>query len=408
MAGRVLTPEQQAEFFEILGDPKDITAKKVSDLFAYKKKTGIKFYPTDIITIGPAQSPFVVSNAQTTIGIFIANKMLYEDLGIFGYVNKNIDGSKNGRVDKLMADALKAGDITREQYGKYIDNAQYLYGGPLAFVINTSLSETLLSLPPAAKKQREQLLKENEEGIKGNDPQVSAHIEKAVVTTALEEMRKKNDPAMALFDSGCGVDPYNNYRTICVMKGAVQDNTGESPTGYKIITSNYDTGISKEDMPKIADSVVTTAYSSGVATQDSGTNGKKYNALLQRVRVQSRGSDCKTTDYLDVDITKDNGDDYIYRWIVEGSTLKMLTPENIESYFGKTVKIRSGIHCKAKDPEYCSKCIGDRIYRIGIRNIGFTFMTISGSTLNASLKKKHDVSIKLYNVTIADAMKYVK
>ena len=69
--------------------------------------------------------------------------------------------------------------------------------------------------------------------------------------------------------------------------------------------------------------------------------------------------------------------------------------------------MRTPIHCKCKDPEYCSRCVGDRIYRIGVRNIGFTFLTISGSTLNASLKKKHDVSIKLYDITIDDVLKYV-
>ena len=270
------------------------------------------------------------------------------------------------------------------------------------------MSETVLTLPPAAKAQREKLLRENKEGLEANDPQVSTHIERTVVDTALAEMRKKNDPAMALFDSGCGIDPYNQYKTISVMKGAIQDNTGESPTGYKIITSNYDSGISKEDMPKIADTVVTSSYSSGVATQDSGTNGKKYNALFGRVRIQKRGTDCGTQDTIKVNITKSNAEDYIWRYIREGSKVVMLTPDNIDKYIDKTVAMRTGIHCKAKDPEYCSVCVGDRPYRIGIRNIGFTFMTISGSTLNASLKVKHDVSVKLYTVSVADVMKYVE
>ncbi|MCM1294991.1 MAG: hypothetical protein NC311_05570 [Muribaculaceae bacterium] len=344
---------------------------------------------------------------KTTLGLYIANKYLFEDLEIFGYINTAITGKLNGKIDEKMAKALQAGDITREQYGVYIDRAQWLYGGPLAFIINVSLSETVMSLPKAAKARRQELLEKNKVGIERNDPQVSAHIEKEVVSVALDEMRKHPDPSMALFDSGCGLDPYNQYKTIFVMKGAVQDNTGESPTGYKIVTSNYDEGVSKEDMSKIADSVVTTAYSSGVATQDSGTNGKRYNALFQRVRLQARGSDCKTTDTLNVEITEDNADDYVYRYIMEGSKPVMLTPESIKSYYGKTVKMRSGIHCKAPDPEYCSCCVGDRPYRIGIRNIGFAFMSISGSTLNASLKKKHDVSIKLYNVKLSDVLKYV-
>lgn len=405
---RVLTEAQQQEAFDLMGDPKNISTDNIVALFAYTKKNGIKFHPDDVITIGPKESKFVKAGTKTTLGIYIANKYLFEDLEIFGYINMAITGKVNGKIDTAMAKALQAGDINRAQYGEYIDRAQWLYGGPLAFIINISLSETVMSLPKAAKDRKKELLEKNKEGIARNDPQVSAHIEKEVVSVALDEMRKHPDPSLALFDSGCGIDPYNQYKTIFVMKGAIQDNTGESPSGYKIVTSNYDTGITKEDMPKIADAVVTTAYSSGVATQDSGTNGKKYNALFQRVRLMERGSDCKTKDLLKVEITEDNSEDYIYRYIVEGSKLVMLTPDTIKSYVGKTVQMRSGIHCKAPDPEYCSCCIGDRPYRIGIKNIGFAFMSISGSTLNASLKKKHDVSIKLYNIKLSDVLKYVE
>lgn len=408
MAGRILTAEQQAKLFELMGDLEKLDADRLSKLFAYHRKTGIAYYPDDIITIGPEQSKFVKPKTVTTLGIFIANKFILEDLGIFGYVNKPITGKLNGAIDGAMSKALMSGDITREQYGQYIDRTQWLYGGPLAFIINTSLSETLLSLPPAAKKLREKLLAENKDVIAANDPQAAVHIERAVVNAALEEMRKSGDPSMALFDSGCGIDPYNQYKTIMVMKGAVQDNTGESPTGYKVITSNYDSGISKEDMPKIADTVVSSAYSSGVFTQDSGTNGKKYNALFQRVRIENRGSDCGTKDCLDIMITKDNAEDYIWRYIMVNGKPLMLTPENIKQYIDKNVKLRSPVHCKAKDPEYCSVCVGDRPYRIGIRNIGFTMMTISGATLNASLKKKHDISIKLRTITVDDVLKYVE
>ena len=408
MAERILTAEQQAKLFELMGDLEKLDADRLSKLFAYHRKTGIAYYPDDIITIGPEQSKFVKPKTLTTLGIFIANKFILEDLGIFGYVNKPITGKLNGAIEGAMSKALMSGDITREQYGQYIDRTQWLYGGPLAFIINTSLSETLLSLPPAAKKLREKLLTENKDAIAANDPQAAVHIERAVVNAALEEMRKSGDPSMALFDSGCGIDPYNQYKTIMVMKGAVQDNTGESPTGYKVITSNYDSGISKEDMPKIADTVVSSAYSSGVFTQDSGTNGKKYNALFQRVRIENRGSDCGTKDCLDIMITKDNAEDYIWRYIMVNGKPLMLTPENIKQYIDKNVKLRSPVHCKAKDPEYCSVCVGDRPYRIGIRNIGFTMMTISGATLNASLKKKHDISIKLRTITVDDVLKYIE
>ncbi|MCM1230266.1 MAG: hypothetical protein NC489_09035 [Ruminococcus flavefaciens] len=409
MAGRVLTAQQQSEAFKIMGDVKDLDANRMCKLFGRFRKPGsresvIMYHLDDVIKIGPNESPFVKEGSLTTLGIYIVNKFIIEDLGIFGYINKTFNKKVHGSIDDQMANAMMVGDITPQQYANYIDRCQYLFGGPLSFLTGTSVSETIITLPPRAKKRREELLKENAEGLRANDPQVAAHIEKEVVSIALEEMRKTKDPAMALFDSGCGVDPYNNYKTICVMKGAIEDNTGESPTGYKIVTSNYDTGVSKEDMPKIADTVVTSSFSSGVATQDSGANGKKYNALFQNVRLQDRVSDCGTKQTLPTKITGK----HMFRYVVVNGKLVLITPENFKEFEGKVMPMRSGIYCKAKPPQYCAHCIGDRPYRVGIRNIGLTFMTVSGSTLNASLKKKHDVSIKMYEITMDDIMKYVK
>ena len=411
MADRILTKEQQKEAFDILGDDiyNDLDADKICKLFARSKKNNgnPRFYCSDLITIGPEESQYVKPNTTTTLGIYIANKFVFEQLKIFGYINKTIDKKLNNKILGKMDVALKEGDIDVDQYADYIDRCQWLYGGPMAHIISVSLSETMLSLPQPAKDLKAKLIKENKEALEANDPQVAGHIEKAVVTKALEEMHKKDDPSLAYFDSGCGIDAYNQYKTICVMKGAILDNTGESPTGFKVITSNYDEGVSKEDMPKIADAVVTSAYSSGVATQDSGTDGKTYNALNQRIRIQDRNSDCKSTEYLKVELLPRVANRYVYRWINDNGKLVMLTPDNIKDYVGKTVDMRSGLHCHAKEPEYCAKCVGDRPYRVGVRNIGFTFMIISGSTLNAALKKKHDVSIKFKTITAKDILKYV-
>ena len=404
---RVLNAEQSKELFGLLGDPKNIDTPTICKLFAKHKKSGQKFSPSDRIIIGPEQSKFVKPNTVTTVGIYILNKFLFEDLEIFGYINKTVSNKFNSKIENALSKALQEGDITVDQYANYIDRAQYLLGGPMAMVINVSISETMLWLPPEAKKLKKKLLEENAEGIKANDPNVASHIEHAVVDKALEEMHKTNDPALAYFDSGCGIDAYNQYKTIVVMKGAIQDNTGESASGYKIITSNYDEGISKEDMPKIADAVVTTAYSSGVATQDSGTNGKRYNATYQDKRLLDPGSDCGSTTYFETVLQTGLKDSYIYRYISDNGKLIMLTPDNIDKYVGQKIKLRTPLHCMAEEPCFCSKCVGDRPYRLGTRNIGFFFMTISGSTLNAALKKKHDVSVKLYPVSVDEVLKYV-
>ena len=84
----------------------------------------------------------------------------------------------------------------------------------------------------------------------------------------------------------------------------------------------------------------------------------------------------------------------------------LLTPENIGTYKGKIAQLRSPLHCHAPDPYYCNICFGDRQYRLGNTNIGLTMFTVSGSTLNASLKTKHDATVKSHVVTLDEILQY--
>lgn len=395
------TPAQTA-YFEALGDLHNPTAQMFADLFAAHKDSPPKYHVDDMIIIGPEQSPFVKENSSTTCGIYLFNKFILEPLKIFGYVNKPFGKKELDALEDGISDGLMQKDLTTEQVAEFIDRLQFLLGGPLAHLINPSINPDIMTLPPQAAALKKKLLAENKAGIEANDPQTSSKIEKEVTKVAMDWMNERNDPSLSFFKSGA-IDPYNNYRTMFVMKGAVKDNTGESPTGYKIVTSEYDNGITKEDMPKIADTVVTSSYNSGVATQDSGYMGKKYNTILQRVKLLERGSDCKTPDTFQTVITNR----HLYRYIMENGKPVCLTPEIIDKYKGKVCKLRSPLHCHAKDPYYCNICMGDRLYDIGVHNVGLTVSILSGATLNAALKTKHNVTVGTYTIKEEDILKYV-
>lgn len=392
----------QTAYFEALGDLHNPTAQLFAELFAAHKDSPPKYHVDDMIIIGPEQSPFVKENSSTTCGIYLFNKFILEPLKIFGYVNKPFGKNELDALEDGISDGLMQKDLTTEQVAEFIDRLQFLLGGPLAHLINPSINPDIMTLPPQAAALKKKLLAENKAGIEANDPQTSSKIEKEVTKVAMDWMNERNDPSLSFFKSGA-IDPYNNYRTMFVMKGAVKDNTGESPTGYKIVTSEYDNGITKEDMPKIADTVVTSSYNSGVATQDSGYMGKKYNTILQRVKLLERGSDCKTPDTFQTVITNR----HLYRYIMENGKPVCLTPEVIDNYKGKVCKLRSPLHCHAKDPYYCNICMGDRLYDIGVHNVGLTVSILSGATLNAALKTKHNVTVGTYTIKEEDILKYV-
>lgn len=406
---RILTDKQRDEFMEIFGSPFHADVTSLMKAFAYTKKAGkVRFYPDDIITIGPEHSPYVKNNAKTTCGCYVFNKVVIEELEIFGYLNVELTAKMVKKIQAQMDIAMQEGDLTPEKRAGFIDHYQWLFGGPLSHVINPSLSSTILSLPNSAKQLRTKMFKEYAAELDAGDPEISAKIENAVVSAALEEMRKTDDPSVAIYDAGTGVDPYNNYRSMFVMKGAIQDNTGECPSGYKIVKSNYNEGITKEDVPIIADSLVRSSYMRGVVTQDSGFDTKVYNTANQHVRLQPRGSFCGTTQTVPIQITEQNKEKYVYRYIkTSAKNPVMLTYDTIDSYVGKEVQMYSPLRCKAKDPEYCNICAGDRPYLINLRNVGLTFSVISGATMNNALKAMHKTKVELYTITVDDIVKHM-
>ena len=83
------------------------------------------------------------------------------------------------------------------------------------------------------------------------------------------------------------------------------------------------------------------------------------------------GSDCGTKRTLDVKLTNTIKKDYMYRYIVtDNGSLVLLTPENMDKYIGKTVKMRSPMMCVGE--KICNHCAGDLFYKLGIKNAGLT------------------------------------
>lgn len=378
-------------------------------LFARTLKSLPGFSTDDIIIIGPEHSPFVKENSITTAGIFIFNKVILEDLGIFGYFNDFIDGDRLNSIFDNLAEALLADDVTTEQCRRFIDNTEWLLGGPLSHIINPSASEGLLSLPPATAKLKKVMLEKHKDELEKGNSILAAQIERELCDHAWKILEDNDDPCLDIYKSKCGVDFYNNFKTSFIMKGPVLDNTDPLGTRYNVITSDLDTGITKKDFSAMADSGVLGAYSTGQATAISGYYTKKYNKQYQNVSLLPKGSDCGTKKTIPVLITNQNkGLHSKYRYHMVNGKPELLTKDNIDKYVGKVINIRTPLGCLAEKPHYCNICYGDLSYRLNKTNVGMTFSVIPNTQMNADLKKKHDVSIKLGELKIDDILAHFK
>jgi hypothetical protein len=338
----------------------------------------------------------------TTVGTYIFNRLILDKYfsDIIGYVNVPITGKTLGKLYGLEANAIFEDKLTSEQAFEFIDTLDFLGGGDLCELINVSFSSKLFTLPPIVKQRRAELFKQYAKEIEAGDVIIGAKIEEELVKLAEKELSKL--PEWDNYASGSKLSFDNNYKTVMIMKGPVL-NTGTGE--WVIATSNYDDGVRKEEYATFADSAVYGTYQRAKGVAIGGYTVKKFIATLQDIITGPSGSDCGTTDYLEVFIDPWFRSEYLYTYIVEGRKLILLTPDNFNKYVGKTVKMRSPMYCKYPIPELCNKCVGEHPYHINLKAIGLASTKIGSTLSNKRLKSFHNKKVSLYEIGIDDLVK---
>lgn len=339
---------------------------------------------------------FNTENITTNVGLFIFNKFLIEESfsDIVGYINTPIDAKVHKGLEKKISNALLNDKITVDQMVTYLNKLEWISKQFNTIFAGSFTMKTLKPIPKVMKRKKE-LVKQNSEALKNGDIITAVGIEKELVELAKTEL--KGDPGMDLYDSGARGSFDNNYKNIAIIKGPVQNSITNK---WEFVESSFMEGIKKEEIPVVANSIQQGSYPKSIQTARSGYLNKQLNAAFQGVTLDVPGSDCKTTQTLEVLITNSNKSQFTYRYIVEGGKLVLLEPDIIDKYVNKKVKLRSPLYCNSD--KLCSKCAGELYYKIGIENIGLTVTKIAGTLLNLNMKKFHDTTASISKIDIND------
>jgi len=381
--------------------PSDITRTFLADTFAdmvdctvknVAGKNAPRYRTWDKITIPAKHFYEGQKEIETTIGRYIANKFMFEGSNIIeqiGFVNETMNKKVVGNIDTKVGQLYLEDNINRTQFNMYLDRRDtlgYWLNGMLAHTISEKMTKPL----PEIEKKKAELCKKYEKELAEGNIDVMTQISDELVAYAKELL--KGDPGMDLYDSG-DLDFGNNYKNNSIIKGAVMNKiTGE----FDFIDTSFMDGINVKDIPAHANSILASQYPASIATADAGYMGKKLLALLQMMEVDEPGTDCGTKNLIPVNITKHNMNDMLYTYIEEGSQLKMLTRENIGSYVGKSVMMRSPMSCK--NEKICSKCAGQLFYLLDAKHAGLFATQISHAALNLGLKAKHNSLVELFTL----------
>ena len=388
---------------------KDITLQLLRDLFVPTNKKKNKFNSYDLIFITKEELESLnhplrhlnfdkyPKGVEYTLGAFIASTFLFEREAIAKVapiITHDWDGDVIDGIEKELVFNLIDGSIKIEDYRDYLDRNHWLGLAPAKYFIPSFDLGSLVMLPEV-KKLRDELLKTHQTEIDAGNMGVMQALVNQLLQEAKRVLERDKPVGYELFLSDVAKFG-NHYKNVSVMRGLLPSSADH--TKFNFCKSALVTGIEPDEVHKFADLSVLASVSRAIGTQEGGYFGKMFNAAFQHIILGEPGSDCNTKRFITETLDKSNIRNYHLNYILEKDsktgkdTLVLLDKSNMNSYIGKTVRMRSPIYCNAKNP--CSKCAGEFYYRIGIRNVGLLSSRIASKLLNASLKFFHNTSVK--------------
>ena len=382
--------------------PEDITFEFLIDTFADIKKkdsaTGIEKSRYNLIDTLDIRVPYLGFTGKTTLGRLMYNKVIIEGCkldNVLPYINEPITDKFHGKMEGIIADALKEDKITVEQMYQYIDTRDWL-GFQLHGAFTTSFTIGIIKKPKEVQVLHDELMKKYKDRLDAGDVVAAEEMEKQLIAKTKEVL--KDDIGMDLYASGARGSIENNLKNVNLMRGAIYN---RATGGYDIITNSLLDGLDKKDLSPHSNSCLEGAYSKAVGTADTGYLSKELLSSMQAEVLDEPGSDCGSKRTIEVTIPG-NKDLYLYRYIVENGKLICLTPDVIGKYMGKKVKMRSPLYCCGE--HLCSKCAGEYFYKLGKRFVGLTTSRVATTCTNLNMKKFHENLVKTWQINLEDML----
>lgn len=347
----------------------------------------------------PKEKFNTAKSGWTSLGIYIVNLHIIQPkfAKIFGYINKPFDGKVIESVEDKLSEELYYDRINTDDMADYYNRLQWLGGHDKMSFLSPSITPALLKPPPGLMEKKKKLFNEYAKELDSSNPNnaiVASKIEAELIKDATDYL--KTQDGYENFASKSKININNNYKTINIMKGALLNSYTNK---YIVNSSEYNTGISKDEYASLADSGVLGAYMRAVNTAVGGYSAKKSNQGLNTVIAGAKGSDCKSRGYLDIYLYPSMTNAYMNRYIIDDNKGYVeLTPDNINQYVNKKIKLRSAMYCLMDEPYYCNICLGNQPYLLGLEHFGLAISRISNKLLTLSMKKFHDLTVKVTKI----------
>jgi len=397
-----LTPEQVEYILSL--NPDDIDFDWIIKNIANNSE-GVRYDHSANMTVPKDWRRLGFPVTHTTLGRYIFNLFCLVPNNLItytGYTNERVTKKVVGRIQGVLGEKLIEGVIDNKKYAEFMDRILWL-GFSLSPIMGASFDYDSVAPIPKAVSLRDRLTKDIDSVPSHKKVSETIRIEKEMLPIVETELAKTQ--AMQLYESGMGKGLGNNYKKSSLMFGVIQNLN--DPSHVHVSKTSLIEGIQQSEMHEFSQKTIEASYSRAVGTRDGGYKSKIGMAAFQGAKLDVEGSDCKSTRYIEVDLTKDNIGKFYMRYVVTKKGLEPISSENSKDLIGTTVKVRSPMYCKSKKG-YCNKCAGDMLYKLNVKNVGLTLFVLFGSLQNASMKKFHDTSVKIKEIKLEDYVNEVK
>jgi hypothetical protein len=348
------------------------------------QRTILKF--TDKLTITNKDLKNISTPTETTIGRYIINYLLlvdpFED--IIPYMNTQI---KPSNIEDIVANYIIGDKIDRNTLDTYLDNVYFI--GHFTELCVPSFSDKSITTSPEVKKRREELLEKHKDEL--DDPVIMSKIEDELIQ--LDKEYLKDDSSYGFYSSSGKA--FNVCRKRMYCTGGMFD-TFERESGYDMVNTPLDEGWQEEDFPVLCNDIRRGIYNRAKNTAKGGEGTKFMCRIFQDSAITEK--DCGTKKGVTVYLTETNKTNYIYRNIITDRGIVTLTPDTIDQYVNKSIKVRSPLYCKTKNG-YCARCMNKILEETDTEALGLIAVNITSAMLQTSLKSMHGSKSEYNNIT---------
>lgn len=390
--------------YELLNYPKDkYTISSISKMFGWTtpripidkranrgfERIPPKYNPYDTMILNPGEWHDNKESIVTTVGRFLLNRIIFEDT-IFGvlpnkFYNEVCDKKKFGKLtDKISKAAMNKELLPIPHLANFL-KAYEFWTLTLVTIFSASYSMKTIVPMPELEKEKEKLLTD----MTRTDVAHLTEVEDKLVQKASDLL--EGDFGKHMFASGARGSFENDFKNMQICLGASQNPITNE---YEFNKSCYMSGIAKEDLAKSANIILQAEFPKAEGTRISGYLAKQLYSMLQTIGFDlDPESDCGTKQGLKIYLTKDNLEDYRYQYIQDGNKTILIDDDLPPSYLNRNVIIRSPMYCLSK--RTCSRCVGERYYRLDTPNYGLTGSALAGGLVNARMKFRHNMKISV-------------